>query len=150
MSAPRCLTAWLHLAPNFAQSLNLLFMLNRSLRFDRLNAGLPRASRAGILSCTRGFRSYRLTRWPELASAQKYAFDGAVWEPDARAANQVFAAYRVPKLRYGLRDGLLCEMETGQGVMPGLLSDATDEVEQQAFCRVDSNGGSLRKRSRTK
>jgi hypothetical protein len=112
-------------------------MLNRSLRFDRLNAGLPRTSRAGILSCTRGFRSYRLTRWPELASAQKYAFDGAVWEPDARAANQVFAAYRVPKLRYGLRDGLLCEMETGQGVMPGLLCDATDEVDQQAFCRVD-------------
>jgi hypothetical protein len=112
-------------------------MLNRSLRFDRLNAGLPRTSRAGILSCTRGFRSYRLTRWPALASAQKSAFDGAAWEPDARAANQVFAAYRVPKLRYGLRDGLLCEMDTGQGVMLGLFSDATDEVEQQAFCRVD-------------
>jgi hypothetical protein len=125
-------------------------MLNRSLRFDRLNAGLPRTSRAGILSCTRGFRSYRLTTWPALASAQKSAFDGAAWEPDARAANQVFAAYRVPKLRYGLRDGLLCDADTGQGVMPGLLSDATDEVEQQAFCRVDEQCGSLRKRSRTK
>ena len=118
-------------------------MLNRSIRFDRLNAALPRASRAGFLSCTRGFRSYRLTPWPELASFQRSSFDGAEWEPDARAANQVFAAYRVPALRYRLRDGLLWDADTGQGVMSVMLGDAADEIAQQAFCRVDAQWGAF-------
>ena len=55
-------------------------------------AGLPRVSGEGFLCCTRGHRSFGLTRWPELASFEKYTYEGAVWRRDAKAANRVFAA----------------------------------------------------------
>ena len=118
-------------------------MLNLSFRNDRLVAGAPRAAGNGFLSCTGKHRSFGLTRWPELASFESYTYDGAEWRPDAKAANRVFAAYLVPPLRYRLRAGQLCEAETGQGVMAELLGDNTDDVEHQAFCRVDAQWGAF-------
>lgn len=113
-------------------------MLNHSFRNDSLVAGAPRAAGPGFLVCTRRFGAYRLTRWPELASFEKGFYEGAEWCPDARAANRVFAAYRVPALRYQLREGQLYEADTGQGVMPELFGVDSDDVAQQAFCRVDA------------
>ena len=113
-------------------------MLTHSFRNDRLVAGLPRVSGEGFLCCTRGHRSFGLTRWPELASFEKYTYEGAVWRRDAKAADRVFAAYRVPALRYQLYDGQLCDADSGQGIMAGLLGDNSDDVAQQAFCRVDA------------
>ena len=55
----------------------------------------------------------------------------------------MFAAYRVPALRYRLRDGLLWDADTGQGVMFVMLGDAADEIAQQAFCRVDAQWGAF-------
>lgn len=115
-----------------------MLSLNHSFRHDRLVAGAPRAAGPGFLVCTRRFGAYRLTRWPELASFEKGFYEGAEWCPDAKAANRVFAAFRVPELRYRLREGHLYEADTGQGVMPELFGVDSDDVAQQAFCRVDA------------
>jgi|GEM_PF-5887836 len=115
-----------------------MLSLNHSFRNDRLVAGAPRAAGPGFLACTRRFGAYRLTRWPELASFEKGFYEGAEWCPDAKAADRVFAAYRVPELRYRLREGHLYEADTGQGVMPELFGVDSDDVAQQVFCRVDA------------
>jgi hypothetical protein len=78
-----------------------------------------------------------------LASFERHTYEGAVWRREAKAADRVFAAYRVPALRYQLYDGQLCDAHSGQGVMAELLGDNSDDVAQQAFCRVDAQWGAF-------